>query len=105
MVRPGYFEKGIATPMPFSSRRNPSFETIKSTPSVEVATPRLAFSGLVSLGDATVAFIGGGRPGVRAHHPRIAITEGQDLTTTRNLPSFWAKVWPRARGQLSGIAS
>ncbi len=86
VVRPGYFEKGIADPYAFLlPAQSELLETIKSTPSVEVATPRLAFSGLVSLGDATVAFIGEGVDPEfeRTISKRIAITEGQDLTDNK----------------------
>lgn len=61
IVKPGYFEKGIADPynylLPASSQE---FETIKLFPEVTSVAQRLAFSGLISHGDTTVSFIGEG---------------------------------------------
>ena len=52
IIRPGYFEKGIADPyaylLPGTSAEE---DKIRSTEGVTSITPRLAFSGLASFGD------------------------------------------------------
>jgi len=61
IVRPDYFDKGIADPYSYllgSGRAE--FEKLAKVDGVVSVTPRLAFSGLASLGDATVSFIGEG---------------------------------------------
>lgn len=82
IVRPGYFEKGIADPyaylLPGKSQEE---EKISGTPGVASLTPRLAFSGLASFGDVTVSFSGEGIDPERERpiSSRITIKEGQDL--------------------------
>lgn len=82
IVRPDYFEKGIADPysylLPGKSQEE---EKIRSTPGVASLTPRLAFSGLASYGDVTVSFSGEGIDPERERpiSSRITIKEGQDL--------------------------
>src|SRR6185369_5499616 len=82
IVRPGYFEKGIADPysylLPGKSQEE---EKLRGTPGVASLTPRLAFSGLASFGDVTVSFSGEGIDPERERpiSNRITIKEGQDL--------------------------
>ena len=61
VVRPDYFKTGIADPyrylLPPGSK---SEEEIRKSPALVALAPRLAFSGLVSLGDSTVTFVGDG---------------------------------------------
>lgn len=84
IVRPGYFEKGIADPysflLPGDSR---DFETVSNLPGVVSVAPRLAFSGLASFGDSTVAFIGEGVSPAREKpiSARINIDSGQDMAS------------------------
>lgn len=82
IVRPGYFEKGIADPysflLPQESQELTQLETIAGVSSI---TPRLAFSGLASFNDVTVPFSGEGIDPVREHpiSTRITIKDGRDL--------------------------
>lgn len=83
--RPGYFEKGIADPynylLPEQSTEQRSIEDI---PKVKTLAPRLAFSGLLSLGDVTIPFIGEGIDPERERpiSSRITIIDGIDLKTS-----------------------
>lgn len=82
IVRPGYFDKGIADPyaylLPASSTELQQLEKISGVTSI---TPRLAFSGLASFGDTTIAFSGEGIDPDRERpiSSRITIKEGRDL--------------------------
>lgn len=85
IVRPGYFEKGIADPyaylLPPSS---PEQRLIEENSNVLTLASRLAFNGLLSLGDATIPFIGEGIDPERERpiSTRITIIEGDDLKTS-----------------------
>lgn len=82
IVRPGYFEKGIADPYAFLLPGNSKALTqLEKTAGVTSITPRLAFSGLASLGDVTVTFSGEGIDPVREQpiSSRITIKDGRDL--------------------------
>lgn len=82
IVRPGYFEKGIADPyaflLPADSAEQKSVERAAGVASV---TQRLAFSGLASHGDVTLAFVGEGIDPERERpiSSRIRIQSGKDL--------------------------
>lgn len=82
IVRPGFFEKGLADPYAFLLPGSPQ-ETNKgrTISGVETITPRLVFSGLASFGDTTVSFSGEGIDPVaeRLISSRISIKDGQDL--------------------------
>lgn len=83
IVRPNYFEKGIADPYRFLLPRNSVEQaTVLTTPKIKTLTSRLAFSGLLSLNDGTVPFIGEGiDPELeRPISSRINIMSGHDLT-------------------------
>ncbi|MBK7674025.1 MAG: ABC transporter permease [Candidatus Accumulibacter sp.] len=59
IVRPDYFEKGIADPYAFLlPAQSAEQRIVEDEPGVITVTPRLAFSGLASHGDATIAFVG-----------------------------------------------
>ncbi len=61
IVRPGYFERGIADPYNFLLPANSKkLSQIATLPDVREVSERLSFSGLISLGDTTVSFIGEG---------------------------------------------
>lgn len=61
IVKPGYMEKGIADPYNFLLPANSSeLQNIERTPDIVNVAQRLAFSGLLSHGDATISFIGEG---------------------------------------------
>ena len=82
IVRPGYFEQGIADPynylLPADSGE---MAKISSIPGVNTIAPRLAFGGLVSFGDTTIGFSGEGiDPGKEGKiSTRISIKDGHDL--------------------------
>ncbi|WP_153116962.1 ABC transporter permease [Rhodocyclus tenuis] len=82
IVRPAYFEKGISDPYSFLlPGKSEAQNLIEKTPGVRSLTPRLAFSGLISLGDTSVPFIGEGIDPV-AEKPissRITMTSGREL--------------------------
>lgn len=82
IVRPGYFEKGIADPYSYLLPGNSTEEEkIGKTAGVTSISPRLAFSGLVSFGETTIAFSGDGidPEKERPISSRISIKEGKDL--------------------------
>lgn len=61
ITRPGYFERGFAEPFAFLMPENaPVVDVVKHLPGVEVVTPRLAFTGLISHGENTISFMGEG---------------------------------------------
>lgn len=82
IVKPHYFEKGIADPYAFLLPAASAEQTlIEQTSGVLSLSPRLAFSGLISHGDATIAFIGEGVDPEREQgiSSRVTITQGHDL--------------------------
>lgn len=82
IVRPGFFEKGIADPYAYLlPGASTEAETVKAIPEVETVTPRLIFSGLASFGDTTVGFSGEGIDPLaeRSISKRITISQGSDL--------------------------
>ncbi len=82
IVRPGYFEKGIADPYAFLLPADSGeLSQLEKTTGLTSITPRLAFSGLASFGDVTVTFSGEGIDPVRERpiSTRITIKEGHDL--------------------------
>ncbi|UCV01916.1 ABC transporter permease [Dechloromonas denitrificans] len=82
IVRPNYFEKGIADPYRFLLPSNAQEQSIvATTPGLRTLSSRLAFSGLLSLDEGTVPFIGEGiDPELeRPISSRINIIAGQDL--------------------------
>ncbi|MBK6357222.1 MAG: ABC transporter permease [Betaproteobacteria bacterium] len=61
IVRPGYFERGIADPYNFLLKGNAEELTqIGKLPDVRGVSERLSFSGLISFGESTASFIGEG---------------------------------------------
>ncbi|MBK7326437.1 MAG: ABC transporter permease [Propionivibrio sp.] len=82
IVRPDYYEKGIADPYSYLLPAQSSEQTlIEKTEGLVSLTPRLAFSGLASHGDVTIAFVGEGIDPVRERpiSSRITIVSGRDL--------------------------
>ncbi|WP_294259088.1 FtsX-like permease family protein [Propionivibrio sp.] len=83
IVRPAYYEKGIADPYAFLLPAQSSEQhLIEKTEGMVSLTPRLAFSGLVSHGDVTIAFVGEGIDPVRERpiSSRITLVSGNDLS-------------------------
>lgn len=61
IVKKDYFRKGIAEPHAFLIESDEiNVDVLRTLPGVKEATPRLQFSGLISLGDTTVSFLGEG---------------------------------------------
>lgn len=82
IVLPGYFEKGIADPYAFLLPADSAEQKlVERTAGVASVTPRLAFSGLASHGDVTLAFVGEGIDPERERpiSSRIRIQSGKDL--------------------------
>ncbi|NTV70716.1 MAG: ABC transporter permease [Azonexaceae bacterium] len=80
--RPDYFDKGIADPYRYLLPANSAEQKlIEENPQVRTLTPRLAFSGLLSFGEATLPFIGDGiDPQLESPiSTRINIIEGEQL--------------------------
>ena len=88
IVRPGYFERGIAEPYAFLlPAAAEELDALKRSPGVVSVTPRLSFSGLVSHGDTTLAFSGEGiEPvGEKPISKRISLIAGRELDTDDEL--------------------
>jgi len=82
IVRPGFFEQGIADPYAFLLPAKSEQEAlVAATTGLKSLTPRLVFSGLASLGDTTVTFSGEGIDPIREQpiSSRITISAGRDL--------------------------
>jgi len=61
VVRPRYLEAGLADPFRYLLPDNaPERSAIERLPHVSAIAPRLGFSGLISLGDSTISFLGDG---------------------------------------------
>jgi putative ABC transport system permease protein len=84
IVRPEFFERGIANPYAFLLPAGSAEQaSLASMPGVVAITPRLVLSGLISLGETTVAFAGEGVDpvGERPISSRIRLLEGVDLAS------------------------
>jgi putative ABC transport system permease protein len=82
IVRPAYYEKGIADPYAFLlPAQSAEQKLIEQTEGLVSLTPRLAFSGLASHGEVTIAFVGEGVDPLRERpiSSRIMIVSGRDL--------------------------
>lgn len=82
IVRPGYFEKGIADPYSFLlPGASEELKAIEALPEVSSVTPRLTFSGLLSHGEVTIPFIGEGVDPERERpiSKRLEMIAGRDL--------------------------
>ncbi len=85
IVSPGYFEKGIADPYNFLLPSNSDeLNSISKIPDIITIAQRVAFSGLVSLGDTTVNFIGEGIDPTREAviSDQIHIRNGKNLESS-----------------------
>lgn len=84
VVRPAYFEKGLADPYAYllPSQNDPNLARLSSMEGVKVVAPRLAFTGLISHGDATISFAGEGVDPVKekALSKGIQIISGEPLS-------------------------
>jgi len=88
IVRPGYFDTGISDPYAFLlPTASDAQSQIERTTGIRSLTPRLAFSGLLSLGEATIPFIGEGIDpvGEKPISSRITIMSGNDLNSAKEM--------------------
>ena len=84
VVRPGYFDKGIADPYAFLLPEQSSEQQIvEKMPGFKSLAPRLGFSGLISHDDTSIAFIGDGIDPEREKpvSSSVTIVSGRDLVT------------------------
>jgi putative ABC transport system permease protein len=105
IVRPGYFEQGIADPYAFLLPGNSAEEEkLRSTAGVDTLTPRLIFSGLASFQDVTVSFSGEGIDPVRERpiSSRITIKDGRDLQGMDDASAILGEGLARALGVKPG---
>ena len=85
VVRPGYFEKGVADPYAFLlPESSPEQQGIEKMPGFRSLAPRLAFSGLLSHGDNTIAFVGEGVDPEREKpvSSKVSIVSGKNLESS-----------------------
>jgi putative ABC transport system permease protein len=85
VVRPGYFDSGAADPLEYLLPADAvARERIARLPGVEAVAPRLAVTGLVSHGNATLSFFGEGiDPTLEARFERfVLIASGQPLAAS-----------------------
>ncbi len=83
IVRPDYFEKGIADPYAFLlPATSPEQKVVENMLGFRSLAPRLSFSGLISHGDTTIAFVGDGVDPVNEKpiSSRVTIVSGRDLS-------------------------
>lgn len=107
VVRPGYFEKGIADPYSYLLPGDSAEENIiRNTPGVTSISPRLAFSGLVSFGESTIAFSGDGidPEKERPISSRISIKEGKDLADGKDNAALLGEGLAKSLGVKPGDA-
>lgn len=82
VTRPGYFREGLGDPYRYLLPRDTRVVASDGDQRLRTVAPRLAFSGLISRGDATVAFVGEGiDPVLEAPITYgIILAAGRDLT-------------------------
>jgi putative ABC transport system permease protein len=84
VVRPGYFDKGVADPYAYLLPQDTNVQkALSESVKPVVITPRLSFSGLISFNDTTISFIGEGVDpvGELPVSTRINVFEGRDLSS------------------------
>ncbi|MDR1936629.1 MAG: ABC transporter permease [Candidatus Accumulibacter sp.] len=84
IVRPGFFEQGIADPYAFLLPEESEEQAlVEGLPGFRGLAPRLVFSGLISHGETTIAFIGDGVDPVQEKpvSSRVNIVSGRGLET------------------------
>lgn len=105
IVRPGYFEKGIADPYSFLLPGNPvSQSVVEKTPGFDSLAPRLAFSGLISKDETSIPFLGEGVSPIAEQQlsSRMEILEGSNLTTDNALTTILGEGLARSLGAKPG---
>nr|AEQ20451.1 LolE permease component of an ABC-transporter system [uncultured bacterium CSL132] len=84
VMRPGYLDGGQADPLKYLlPQESPIKDAIGRFPTVRLIAPRLAFTGLISHGDATISFIGEAvnPEQERELSPRLIIPAGHALAS------------------------
>ena len=87
ITKPGYFSRGFAEPFAFlMPGHDPMIDIVRHLPEVEMVTPRLAFSGLISRGEHTISFLGEGVvPETEARVSRqLVILRGKQLVSAND---------------------
>lgn len=82
VVKPGYLDAGASDPFSFLIPESTAArELIEAFPQVDTVAPRLAFNGLVSVGESTVSFMGEGVDPERERRlsGAVSIVEGRNL--------------------------
>ena len=105
IVRPAYFEKGIADPYAFLLPDQASEQqVVEKMPGYQSLAPRLAFSGLISHGDTTIAFIGDGIDPVREKpvSTQVNVVEGRELSSADESAVFLGEGLARSMGVAPG---
>src|SRR5262245_5344978 len=85
IVREGYLESGVADPFRFLLPEGAADRSaIEQIPGVHAVAPRLAFSGLLSLGESTLSFIGEGIDPEKEQpfSAQVVIKQGEGLSPT-----------------------
>ena len=105
IVRPDYFERGIADPYAFLLPADSSEQkSIEEEPGVASVTPRLAFGGLISYAEVTLAFVGEGIDPAREKplSSRITIQSGKDLEGAEQASVLLGEGLARSLGVAAG---
>lgn len=105
IVRPGYFDKGIADPYAFLlPGQSPAQQRVESEPGFAILAPRLALSGLISHGEATISFIGEGVDPEREKllSSGVAIISGRDLASADEPTTILGEGLARSMGVRTG---
>lgn len=84
ITRPGYFREGLGDPYAYLLEEDATAVLDEDALGIRTIAPRLAFNGLLSLGDATISFVGEGiDPAKEAPISRaITMVSGQDLVSS-----------------------
>ena len=105
IVRPDFFEKGIADPYAFLlPEKSEEQSLVERMPGFRSLAPRLAFSGLISHGDTTIAFIGDGVDPVNEKpvSSQVNIMSGRDLETADEAAVILGEGLARSMGVAPG---
>ena len=105
IVRPGYFEKGIADPYAFLLPEQSAEQgAVQKMDGFGSLAPRLSFSGLVSHEDTSIAFVGEGIDPEREKpiSSRVTIVSGRDLAKDNENSALLGEGLARSLGVEAG---
>jgi putative ABC transport system permease protein len=105
IVRPDFFEKGIADPYAFLlPEKSEEQALVEQAPGFRSLAPRLAFSGLISHNDTTIAFIGDGVDPINEKpvSSQVNIMSGRDLETAGEAAVILGEGLARSMGVMPG---